>query len=62
MTEWVVTRYKFEEDWKAWVPEGTMIFGSDELLLKFLRENAHVGSRYRLEITTLLRPLRGEEK
>ncbi|AJC72794.1 hypothetical protein X802_08420 [Thermococcus guaymasensis DSM 11113] len=52
MSEWLVIRYRFNEDWKAWVPDSTMVFKSDEELLRFLRENA--GVRYRYEITRLV--------
>ena len=56
MTEWVVVRYKFDEATRCWVYAGTMIFGSDELLLEYLRSQAHAAQDYRHEITVLLRP------
>ena len=53
MSEWVVVRYKFNEESKVWMPDGSMIFKTDEDLLKYLRSQAHVGHLYRHEITTL---------
>ncbi|KUH34241.1 hypothetical protein APY94_02915 [Thermococcus celericrescens] len=60
MTEWVVIRYKFNEITKCWEYDGVTILGSDELLLEYLRSQAHVGSvlHYRYEITAMLRPER----
>jgi len=51
MKEWVVIRYRFNEDWKAWVPDSTMVFKSDEELLAYLRAQASRAREFRHEIT-----------
>ncbi len=60
LTEWLVIRYRFNENTLLWEYDDTMVFGSDELLLKYLREQSHTASNYRHEITRLMRAVQGE--
>ena len=50
MTKWVVIVYKFNKDFRWWVLAGYKMFYSDGGLLKFLKEQATRGGRYRYEI------------